>query len=194
MPRAAAAAPSCDESVAVHEGEVVGIAGVEGNGQAELVDAIMGLRPLAAGSMRLGDDDITALDHPRAAGRRASGSSPRTGTVRACCWRRRSGRTGSSGIRRGRPRRKGWFIDRKAARADTERIMKRLRRPRARARHAGRRAVRRQPAEAHRRPRDERRAAAADRRAPDPRRRRRRPGRDLGAAQGRPRRRAGRSC
>src|ERR687894_820694 len=39
-----------DVSLTVREREVVGIAGVEGNGQAELVDAIMGLRPLAAGS------------------------------------------------------------------------------------------------------------------------------------------------
>src|SRR4051794_20616221 len=37
----------------VHEGEVVGIAGVEGNGQAELVDVIMGLRPLSAGAVLL---------------------------------------------------------------------------------------------------------------------------------------------
>ena len=36
--------------------------------------------------------------------------------------------------------------------------------------------------------------AAADRRPPDPRGRRRRAGGDLGAAQGRPRRRDGRSC
>src|SRR3954469_5511195 len=49
-----------DVSLVVREGEVVGIAGVEGNGQAELVDAIMGLRPLTSGSIRLGDEDITS--------------------------------------------------------------------------------------------------------------------------------------
>ncbi|MGZ4620494.1 MAG: ABC transporter ATP-binding protein, partial [Blastococcus sp.] len=48
-----------DVSFTVHEGEVVGIAGVEGNGQAELVDAIMGLRSLAGGSIRLGGEDVT---------------------------------------------------------------------------------------------------------------------------------------
>src|SRR3712207_2166363 len=52
-------------SLTVREGEVVGIAGVEGNGQAELVDAVMGLRPLAAGTVVLGgggtdEQDITA--------------------------------------------------------------------------------------------------------------------------------------
>ncbi len=42
-----------DVDLTVRAGEVVGIAGVEGNGQAELVDAIMGLRPLAAGRVQL---------------------------------------------------------------------------------------------------------------------------------------------
>jgi simple sugar transport system ATP-binding protein len=37
----------------VHAGEVLGIAGVQGNGQTELVEAIMGLAPVVAGSVRL---------------------------------------------------------------------------------------------------------------------------------------------
>jgi general nucleoside transport system ATP-binding protein len=37
----------------VHAGEVLGIAGVQGNGQTELVEAIMGLQPVVAGSVRL---------------------------------------------------------------------------------------------------------------------------------------------
>ena len=48
-----------DVSFAIRKGEIVGIAGVEGNGQAELVEAILGLRPLAAGRIRLGEQDIT---------------------------------------------------------------------------------------------------------------------------------------
>ena len=55
-----AAGPVEDVSLTIREGEVVGIAGVEGNGQAELVDAIMGLRPLASGTVLFGDEDITA--------------------------------------------------------------------------------------------------------------------------------------
>jgi general nucleoside transport system ATP-binding protein len=38
----------------VREGEVLGIAGVQGNGQTELVEAVMGLRPIVAGSVSLG--------------------------------------------------------------------------------------------------------------------------------------------
>jgi general nucleoside transport system ATP-binding protein len=49
-----------DISFAIHEGEILGIAGVEGNGQQELVDVILGLRPPTAGRVRLGDQDMTA--------------------------------------------------------------------------------------------------------------------------------------
>lgn len=48
-----------DVTLTVHRGEVVGVAGVEGNGQAELVDAIIGTRQLAAGSIEMLDEDIT---------------------------------------------------------------------------------------------------------------------------------------
>jgi simple sugar transport system ATP-binding protein len=43
-----------DVSFAVRAGEIVGIAGVDGNGQSELVDALCGLRPVAAGSVTVG--------------------------------------------------------------------------------------------------------------------------------------------
>jgi ABC-type uncharacterized transport system ATPase subunit len=42
-----------DVSFDVHKGEVVGIAGVQGNGQTELVEAITGLRPVANGSFTI---------------------------------------------------------------------------------------------------------------------------------------------
>ena len=45
--------------LAVHEGEIVGIAGVQGNGQTELVEALTGLRPALAGSVTFLGGDIT---------------------------------------------------------------------------------------------------------------------------------------
>jgi simple sugar transport system ATP-binding protein len=47
-----------DVSFRVCRGEIVGVAGVEGNGQTELVETIMGLHQLRAGTIRLGGDDI----------------------------------------------------------------------------------------------------------------------------------------
>ncbi|MBB5870423.1 simple sugar transport system ATP-binding protein [Allocatelliglobosispora scoriae] len=43
----------------VRAGEVLGVAGVQGNGQTELVEAIMGLRPVLAGQVLLVDEPIT---------------------------------------------------------------------------------------------------------------------------------------
>jgi simple sugar transport system ATP-binding protein len=44
----------------VHAGEIVAIAGVDGNGQRELEEAIAGLRPLRRGRVLLGARDMTA--------------------------------------------------------------------------------------------------------------------------------------
>jgi ABC-type uncharacterized transport system ATPase subunit len=49
-----------DVSFVVRKGEVVGIAGVEGNGQTELVHAILGIIAPARGTILLGGQDITA--------------------------------------------------------------------------------------------------------------------------------------
>ena len=46
-------------SFEVRAGEILGIAGVQGNGQTELCEALMGLRPAAAGSVSLNDVDLT---------------------------------------------------------------------------------------------------------------------------------------
>jgi simple sugar transport system ATP-binding protein len=48
-----------DISFTIHRGEVLGIAGVEGNGQAELVESLMGMRTATSGTVRLGSEDIT---------------------------------------------------------------------------------------------------------------------------------------
>ncbi|MFR9757405.1 ABC transporter ATP-binding protein [Streptomyces sp. TR06-5] len=46
-------------SFTIHKGEVLGVAGVEGNGQAELVEAIMGLRDPDGGTVTLDGADIS---------------------------------------------------------------------------------------------------------------------------------------
>ena len=47
-------------SFEVREGEILGVAGVEGNGQRELVEAITGLRGLSSGLMKIGSDEFTS--------------------------------------------------------------------------------------------------------------------------------------
>jgi general nucleoside transport system ATP-binding protein len=45
----------------VRAGEILGIAGVQGNGQTELCEALMGLLPATSGSVHLNDRDITGI-------------------------------------------------------------------------------------------------------------------------------------
>lgn len=59
-----------DISFQIHQGEIVGIAGVEGNGQEELVDTIMGIREATTGTITLAGNDISNLSTKD---RRASG-------------------------------------------------------------------------------------------------------------------------
>ena len=46
-------------SLEVRAGEILGLAGVSGNGQRELAQAINGLRPVTKGTVRVGEKDIT---------------------------------------------------------------------------------------------------------------------------------------
>lgn len=46
-------------SLEVHAGEIVGIAGVDGNGQSELVEAITGLAKVESGTITINGEDIT---------------------------------------------------------------------------------------------------------------------------------------
>lgn len=49
-----------DVSLAVRAGEILGIAGVEGNGQQELVEALLGIIPIKTGKILLEGEDISA--------------------------------------------------------------------------------------------------------------------------------------
>ena len=46
-------------SLELRAGEIVGLAGVDGNGQTELTEALTGLRKIESGSIRLGDQEIS---------------------------------------------------------------------------------------------------------------------------------------
>jgi general nucleoside transport system ATP-binding protein len=54
-------------SLQVRAGEIVGIAGVDGNGQTELTEAVAGMRKVESGTIRVGDRDITDATPRKAA-------------------------------------------------------------------------------------------------------------------------------
>ena len=112
-----------DVSFAIHRGEIVGIAGVEGNGQGELIEAIMGMRPVAAGAVRFDGADITHWSTRR---RREAGIAyipedrQRHGLVLdRPLWENRM-----LGHQTRPPNARGPWIDRRGARADTTRIVR----------------------------------------------------------------------
>ena len=155
----------------VHAGEVLGIAGVEGNGQTELVETIMGMRRASGGTVALAGTRHHQGQHAGTAARPASATSPRTAPGTACCATQPLWANRILGYQSRPPVVPGGLLgllDRAAARRDTERIVARVRRPHARRRRAGGRAVRRQPAEAGGRPGAVRRPGAADRRRTRP--------------------------
>ena len=59
-----------DAAFDVRAGEIVGVAGVAGNGQTEMIEALTGLRPVERGVVTLSGTDIT---HAEVAARRAAG-------------------------------------------------------------------------------------------------------------------------
>ncbi|RAY15060.1 heme ABC transporter ATP-binding protein [Actinomadura craniellae] len=113
-------------SLRIRRGEIVGLAGVEGNGQGELIEAIMGIRHAGTGRIRYrsGDDlsDITGWPTRR---RREAGigyipeDRHRHGLVlEGPLWENRM-----LGHQTERPNVRGPWIDRRGARRDTARIV-----------------------------------------------------------------------
>ncbi|MFF1355401.1 ABC transporter ATP-binding protein [Streptomyces sp. NPDC058297] len=112
-----------DVTFTIRRGEVLGIAGVEGNGQSELVEAIMGMRTADRGAIALNGADITRTPTRK---RREAGvgyipeDRHRHGLLlEAPLWENRV-----LGHVTERPNSKGGLLDLKAARADTERIVR----------------------------------------------------------------------
>ena len=110
-------------TLTIHAGEVLGIAGVEGNGQAELVEVIMGMREPTSGLVFLGDTDISDW---RTREIREAGVAyipedrHRHGLLlEAPLWENRI-----LGHQTEEPNAKGFLINAAGAKADTERIVK----------------------------------------------------------------------
>ncbi|WP_257232624.1 ABC transporter ATP-binding protein [Streptomyces sp. Rer75] len=111
-----------DIGFTIRKGEVLGIAGVEGNGQAELVEAIMGMRDPDAGTITLDGADIS---HAPTRKRREDGigyipeDRHRHGLLlEAPLWENRI-----LGHVTETPNSKGGLLNPAAARRDTERIV-----------------------------------------------------------------------
>ncbi|GAA2004012.1 simple sugar transport system ATP-binding protein [Nakamurella flavida] len=109
-------------SMTIRAGEVVGIAGVEGNGQAELVDAIMGIETITRGTITLSGQDISTLSTLK---RREAGigfipeDRHRQGLLlEGSLWENRA-----LGFQTRRPVAKGALLDRAGTKADTRRIV-----------------------------------------------------------------------
>ena len=134
-------------SFEVRAGEIVGIAGVDGNGQTELIDAITGLRRPQAGAGHGRRRGHHERERARLRSTRASATSPRTGSGAGSCSTSRSRRTSpcTTTTTRRRPAsagstRGGWS-------SGARKLIRRVRRPRRRPADARRRALGRQPAE-----------------------------------------------
>ncbi|MEU6809206.1 ABC transporter ATP-binding protein [Streptomyces sp. NPDC046831] len=111
-----------DVTFTIHAGEVMGIAGVEGNGQTELIDALIGLKAADSGSILFLGEDITAWPTRR---RRENGvgyipeDRHRHGLLlEAPLWENRI-----LGHVTERPNARGFWLDPKGAQADTRRIV-----------------------------------------------------------------------
>ncbi|MFE2988304.1 ABC transporter ATP-binding protein [Streptomyces sp. NPDC059262] len=112
-----------DVTFTIRRGEVLGIAGVEGNGQSELVEAIMGMRTADRGTVALDGADVTRTPTRK---RREAGvgyipeDRHRHGLLlEAPLWENRV-----LGHVTERPNSKRGLLDLKAARTDTERIVR----------------------------------------------------------------------
>ncbi|MFF3739508.1 ABC transporter ATP-binding protein [Streptomyces sp. NPDC002566] len=111
-----------DVTFTIHAGEVMGIAGVEGNGQTELIDALIGTKHAHSGVIRFLGEDITPWPTRK---RRESGvgyipeDRHRQGLLlEAPLWENRI-----LGHVTEAPNAKGFWLNPKGAQADTRRIV-----------------------------------------------------------------------
>ena len=114
-----------DANLAVHGGEIVGIAGVAGNGQSELVEALVGLRTAASGRVRVNGHDVTQSD---VAARRAAGLAyiPEDRAAVGTAPGASAADNLAMGFHRRPPLRRGWRLDGAAVRDWARRLIARF--------------------------------------------------------------------
>nr|MDQ3044553.1 ATP-binding cassette domain-containing protein [Chloroflexota bacterium] len=114
-----------DLNLMIEVGEIVGVAGVDGNGQKELAEALAGQRPLGAGSIRMGGREIAGSGVAGfvAAGigyltddRRGEGSVPNSSIAETLAFKRLGDAPFARGI----------FVNRKAMMAHALTLMSRF--------------------------------------------------------------------
>jgi len=111
-----------DVSFEIRGGEVLGIAGVEGNGQTELIEALLGLLPIDGGTIELHGEDITSAPthHRRDAG---IGYIPEDRHGRGLLLSAPLWENVMLGHQRGAPFAQGWRTDTEGARQRTREII-----------------------------------------------------------------------
>ncbi len=109
-------------SLRVRAGEIVGIAGVDGNGQRELAEVLTGLRPLSGGKGQLLGGSLQGLSAARARGR-GVGHIPEDRLWRAVVKDMRVEETVALGRQAQRPFARGPLVDFAGRRARTEQLL-----------------------------------------------------------------------
>ncbi len=111
-----------DVSFTLRGGEILGVAGVEGNGQAELIEVLLGLRPATEGVLRLYGRDIT---HASTRRRRSGGLGyvPEDRHHRGLLLSSPLWENAMLGHQTRAPFAAGAFVDRAGARGRTEQIV-----------------------------------------------------------------------
>ena len=111
-------------SLEVRQGEILGIAGVEGNGQHELVGAILGTQRIDAGSVHMTGSDITSAS-VRSRRENGLGYIPQDRQEEGLLLTAPLWENSALGHQTVKPFSRGWnqwFIDREGSRLQTERI------------------------------------------------------------------------
>ncbi len=113
-----------DISFKIRAGEIVGVAGIEGNGQAQLVDSLVGLERAATGSITLRAQEITA-QHARE--RRAGGVGliPEDRQKQGLLLPSPLWENAALGHQYTEPYANGFWINKRGAREQTEAIVRR---------------------------------------------------------------------